>query len=243
MNPIIAANWKMNMTINEGLVLIDNILKDSSPEISQIIFFPPSTALKSISDKLLNTGYKVGVQNIHHEQSGAYTGEISAHMIKPLGVDYAIIGHSERRQYFMETDHLVNRKIHNAIAENLTPIVCIGETLEERESGETLEVLKKQLASAFSDVDRNAKLIVAYEPVWAIGTGKSATSNQVDKTHRFINEILNEFFETLPQILYGGSVNAENAAELFEIKNVDGFLVGGASLNSENFCQIIKNIT
>jgi len=143
----------------------------------------------------------------------------------------------------LETDHLVNRKIHNAIAENLTPIVCIGETLEERESGETLEVLKKQLASAFNDVDRNSNLIVAYEPVWAIGTGKSATSNQVDKTHRFINEILNEFFETLPQILYGGSVNAENAAELFEIKNVDGFLVGGASLNSENFCQIIKNIT
>ena len=243
MVPIVAANWKMNMTINEGLDLIDNILKDSSPEKSQIIFFPASIALKSISDRLLNTGYKVGVQNIHHEQSGAYTGEISAQMIKQLDVQYAIIGHSERRQYFMETDEQVNRKIHNAIAENLIPVVCIGETLEERESGETSAVLKKQLDSAFDDVDRNANLIVAYEPVWAIGTGKSATSSQVDKTHRFINEILNEFFEIPPRILYGGSVNAANAKELFEIKNVDGFLVGGASLNSESFCQIIKNIT
>ena len=243
MVPIVAANWKMNMTINEGLVLIDNILKDSSPEKSQIIFFPASIALKSISDRLLNTGYKVGVQNIHHEQSGAYTGEISAQMIKQLDVQYAIIGHSERRQYFMETDEQVNRKIHNAIAENLIPVVCIGETLEERESGETSAVLKKQLDSAFDDVDRNANLIVAYEPVWAIGTGKSATSSQVDKTHRFINETLNEFFEIPPPLLYGGSANAANAKELFEINNVDGFLVGGASLNSESFCQIIKNIT
>lgn len=244
MNPIVAANWKMNMNINEGLSLIDNILDSSPSEKSQVIFFPPSIALNAICDRLKNSAYKVGVQNIHHEESGAFTGEISAQMIKSLNVQYAIIGHSERRQFFHETDYQVNRKIHNALSADLFPILCIGETLEERESGETSKVLKNQLSSALKDVDSDVKgLIVAYEPVWAIGSGLAANSNQVNEAHGFINETTSQLLENRVPILYGGSANADNAAELFQIKNVDGFLIGGASLKSESFCQIIKNIT
>ena len=244
MNPIVAANWKMNMNINDGLSLVDSILDSSPSKKSQVIFFPPSIALNVIGDRLKNSAYKVGVQNIHHEQSGAFTGEISAQMIKSLNVQYVIIGHSERRQFFHETDYQVNRKIHNALSADLFPILCIGETLEQRESGETSKVLKKQLSSALKDVDSDVKgLIVAYEPVWAIGTGITANSNQVNDAHSFINETTSQLFENRIPILYGGSANADNAAELFQVKNVDGFLIGGASLKSESFCQIIKNIT
>ena len=243
-SPIVAANWKMNLTIDEGLKLVEQILDSSSSDSSEIIFFPPSIALSAICGELKNTGYKIGIQNIHHEESGAYTGEISAGMVKSLDVQYAIIGHSERRQYFLETDLQVNGKIKSALGVGLCPVVCVGESLDERESGKTNEILKKQLMSAFNNIDNKLdRLVVAYEPVWAIGTGKSADSNQVYDAHNFINEILQSLFENHIPILYGGSVKAENASELYEIKNVDGFLIGGASLQSESFCQIIKNVT
>ena len=244
MNPIIAANWKMNLNVDEGMRLIDEVLDGSSPHGSEVIFFPSSIALSAISGKLKNSGYSFGVQNIHHEENGAFTGEISAHMAKSLDVQYAIIGHSERRQYFLETDQQINGKIHNALKVGICPVVCIGESLDQRETGKTSEVLKKQLISALNDIDsKSDRLIVAYEPVWAIGTGKSANSEQVHDTHKFINETLKNLFENHIPILYGGSVNAENASELFNIKNVDGFLIGGASLQSRSFCEIIKNVT
>ena len=243
-SPIVAANWKMNLTIDEGIELVRQILDGSSSGSSEIIFFPPSIALSVLSGELKNTEYKVGIQNIHHEESGAFTGEISAEMVKSLDVQYAIIGHSERRQYFFETDAQINGKIKNALKVDLCPVVCVGESLHERESGKTNEILKKQLMSAFKDIDNTLdRLVVAYEPVWAIGTGKSADSNQVYDAHNFINEILQGLFENHIPILYGGSVKSENASELYQIKNVDGFLIGGASLQSESFCQIIKNVT
>ena len=243
-SPIVAANWKMNLTIEEGLDLVKQVLDGSSSDGSEIIFFPPSIALSAIGGMLKNTDYKVGIQNIHHEKSGAYTGEISAEMVKFLDVQYAIIGHSERRQYFFETDAQINGKIKSALSANLCPVVCIGESLPERESGKTNEILKKQLMSALKDIDNTSdRLVIAYEPVWAIGTGKSADLNQVYDAHNFINEILQSRFKNHTPILYGGSVKAENASELCEIKNVDGFLIGGASLQSESFCQIIKNVT
>ena len=243
-SPIVAANWKMNLTIEQGIELIKKVLHSSTSDSSEIIFFPPSIALSAISYELKNTEYKVGIQNIHHEESGAYTGEISAEMVKSLDVQYAIIGHSERRQYFFETDTQINGKIKNAFKADLCPVVCVGESLHERESGKTNEILKKQLMSAFKDIDNTSgRLVVAYEPVWAIGTGKSADSNQVYDAHNFINEILQGLFENHTPILYGGSVKSENASELYQIKNVDGFLIGGASLQSESFCQIIKNVT
>lgn len=243
-SPIVAANWKMNLTIEEGLDLVKQVLDGSSSDGSEIIFFPPSIALSAIGGMLKNTDYKVGIQNIHHEKSGAYTGEISAEMVKFLDVQYAIIGHSERRQYFFETDAQINGKIKSALSANLCPVVCVGESLPERESGKTNEILKKQLMSALKDIDNTSdRLVIAYEPVWAIGTGKSADLNQVYDAHNFINEILQSRFKNHTPILYGGSVKAENASELCEIKNVDGFLIGGASLQSESFCQIIKNVT
>lgn len=243
-SPIVAANWKMNLTIEEGLDLVKQVLDGSSSDGSEIIFFPPSIALSAIGGMLKNTDYKVGIQNIHHEKSGAYTGEISAEMVKFLDVQYAIIGHSERRQYFFETDAQINGKIKSALSANLCPVVCVGESLPERESGKTNEILKKQLMSALKDIDNiSDRLVIAYEPVWAIGTGKSADLNQVYDAHNFINEILQSRFKNHTPILYGGSVKAENASELCEIKNVDGFLIGGASLQSESFCQIIKNVT
>ncbi len=243
-SPIVAANWKMNLTIEEGLDLVKQVLDGSSSDGSEIIFFPPSIALSAIGGVLKNTDYKVGIQNIHHEKSGAYTGEISAEMVKFLDVQYAIIGHSERRQYFFETDAQINGKIKSALSANLCPVVCVGESLPERQSGKTNEILKKQLMSALKDIDNiSDRLVIAYEPVWAIGTGKSADLNQVYDAHNFINEILQSRFKNHTPILYGGSVKAENASELCEIKNVDGFLIGGASLQSESFCQIIKNVT
>lgn len=243
-SPIVAANWKMNLTIEEGLDLVKQVLDGSSSDGSEIIFFPPSIALSAIGGVLKNTDYKVGIQNIHHEKSGAYTGEISAEMVKFLDVQYAIIGHSERRQYFFETDAQINGKIKSALSANLCPVVCVGESLPERQSGKTNEILKKQLMSALKDIDNTSdRLVIAYEPVWAIGTGKSADLNQVYDAHNFINEILQSRFKNHTPILYGGSVKAENASELCEIKNVDGFLIGGASLQSESFCQIIKNVT
>lgn len=243
-SPIVAANWKMNLTIEEGLDLVKQVLDGSSSDGSEIIFFPPSIALSAIGGMLKNTDYKVGIQNIHHEKSGAYTGEISAEMVKFLDVQYAIIGHSERRQYFFETDAQINGKIKSALSANLCPVVCVGESLPERESGKTNEILKKQLMSALKDIDNTSdRLVIAYEPVWAIGTGKSADLNQVYDAHNFINEILQSRFKNHTPILYGGSVKAENASELCQIKNVDGFLIGGASLQSESFCQIIKNVT
>ena len=187
----------------------------------------------------------VGSQNVHHDESGAYTGEVSASMLSILDLDYVIIGHSERRQFFNESDNQVNQKIKRALDVNIKPLVCIGETIDERKSGKTTEVLNRQLNKAFEEVDILSadKIIVAYEPVWAIGTGVSADKNQVLEAHALIKQTLASIFSENIPILYGGSVNASNAFELINLNNVDGFLIGGASLKSESFCQIIENVT
>ena len=245
MKPIVAANWKMNFTIDESLNLIDEIIKRSSSVGAEIIFFPNYISLQSVKQKLVDTAYMVGSQNVHHDESGAFTGEVSASMLSILDLDYVIIGHSERRQFFNESDDQVNQKIKRALDVNIKPVVCIGETIDERKSGKTTEVLNRQLNKAFEEIDVLSanKIIVAYEPVWAIGTGVSADENQVLEAHALIKQTLVSIFSENIPILYGGSVNASNAFELINLKNVDGFLIGGASLKSESFCQIIENVT
>ena len=245
MKPIVAANWKMNFTIDESLNLIDEIIKRSPSVEAEIIFFPNYISLQSVKQKLVDTAYMVGSQNVHHNESGAFTGEVSASMLSILDLDYVIIGHSERRQYFNEGDDQVNQKIKRALDVNIKPVVCIGETIDERRSGKTTEVLNRQLNKAFEEIDVLSanKIIVAYEPVWAIGTGVSADENQVLEAHALIKQTLVSIFSENIPILYGGSVNASNAFELINLNNVDGFLIGGASLKSESFCQIIENVT
>lgn len=245
MKPIVAANWKMNFTIDESLNLIDEIIKRSPSVEAEIIFFPNYISLQSVKQKLVDTAYMVGSQNVHHDESGAFTGEVSASMLSILDLDYVIIGHSERRQYFNEGDDQVNQKIKRALDVNIKPVVCIGETIDERRSGKTTEVLNRQLNKAFEEIDVLSanKIIVAYEPVWAIGTGVSADENQVLEAHALIKQTLVSIFSENIPILYGGSVNASNAFELINLNNVDGFLIGGASLKSESFCQIIENVT
>ena len=245
MKPIVAANWKMNFTIDESLNLIDEIIKRSPSVEAEIIFFPNYISLQSVKQKLVDTAYMVGSQNVHHDESGAFTGEVSASMLSILDLDYVIIGHSERRQFFNESDDQVNQKIKRALDVNIKPVVCIGETIDERKSGKTTEVLNRQLNKAFYEIDVLSanKIIVAYEPVWAIGTGVSADENQVLEAHALIKQTLVSIFSENIPILYGGSVNASNAFELINLNNVDGFLIGGASLKSESFCQIIENVT
>ena len=245
MKPIVAANWKMNFTIDESLNLIDEIIKRSPSVEAEIIFFPNYISLQSVKQKLVDTAYMVGSQNVHHDESGAFTGEVSASMLSILDLDYVIIGHSERRQFFNESDDQVNQKIKRALDVNIKPVVCIGETIDERKSGKTTEVLNRQLNKAFDEIDVLSadKIIVAYEPVWAIGTGVSADENQVLEAHALIKQTLVSIFSENIPILYGGSVNASNAFELINLNNVDGFLIGGASLKSESFCQIIENVT
>ena len=245
MKPIVAANWKMNFTIDESLNLIDEIIKRLPSVGAEIIFFPNYISLQSVKQKLVDTAYMVGSQNVHHNESGAFTGEVSASMLSILDLDYVIIGHSERRQYFNEGDDQVNQKIKRALDVNIKPVVCIGETIDERRSGKTTEVLNRQLNKAFEEIDVLSanKIIVAYEPVWAIGTGVSADENQVLEAHALIKQTLVSIFSENIPILYGGSVNASNAFELINLNNVDGFLIGGASLKSESFCQIIENVT
>lgn len=245
MKPIVAANWKMNLTLLESHALLEEILNQSKSTDAKVIFFPSFISLPSICDKLRDTQYTVGGQNISDKESGAYTGEISASMLQSLNAHYVIIGHSERRQFYHENDSQINDKILHALNAKLKPIVCIGETLQERQDDETALVLKRQLTAAFENIEQNEhyNIIVAYEPVWAIGTGETAEENQILEAHKLIKKTLKSIFDNNIPTLYGGSVTADNALSLINIDHVDGFLIGGASLNSESFCQIIKNIT
>ncbi len=245
--PLIAGNWKMNKTKGEAADLIRS-LKDKveSVDKADIMVAPPYTALDEASKCVRGSKIFLAAQNMHHEASGAYTGEISAGMLKEIGCDSVIIGHSERRQYFGCTDELVNKKLKAAIHSSLKPVVCIGESLEERENEETFDVLKKQLSVGFSGLTSKewSAVTVAYEPVWAIGTGKTATPEQAEEAHKFVRETISELSsgETAEKIriLYGGSMKPANAGSLLEKKNVDGGLVGGASLDADSFYSIIK---
>ena len=243
---VIAGNWKMNMLPNETLSFIEALAPRVKNSEAEVILCVPYTDLFYALLAAQETNIKIGAQNMHWEDSGAYTGEVSAKMLKSIGVEYVILGHSERRQYFAETDETVNKKVKKALEEGLKPIVCVGETLEQREAGKTDEVIGKQIEIGLGGLKETdfATLIIAYEPIWAIGTGKTATSKQANETIRAIRKKIVEMYgnEVASNVIiqYGGSVKSANAKELFTTSDIDGGLVGGASLKVEEFEKIIN---
>ncbi len=245
---IIAGNWKLNKTINEAVQLVEGLKREVS-EITEvdIVVCPVATAISTVKDVVLETNIGLGAQNLYFEDLGAFTGEVSAPLIKDAGATYVIIGHSERRQYFGETNESVNKKIKAALKYDLTPIVCVGEVLEDREADKTFDVIQKQCEESLAGLttEEMQKIIIAYEPVWAIGTGKTATPDQAQEVHKFIRGLLEKQFNGevagAVRIQYGGSVKPENAAELMAKEDIDGALVGGASLKVDAFVGIIKN--
>jgi triosephosphate isomerase len=248
--PLIAGNWKMYKTINEAIQLANGIKRELLDfEGADIAICPTFTALSSVYDVIMDTNIKLGAQDLYWEKEGAYTGEVSSIMLKDCGCDFVIIGHSERRKYFSETDETVNKKIKAALAVGLTPVCCVGETLEEREESKTIEVVGKQLEGCFKDLKDEdiSSSVIAYEPVWAIGTGKNATPQQAEEVHRFIrNWIEKKFAPEVAislKILYGGSVKPSNIKDLSKEEDVDGALVGGASLEVSSFAEIVRNFT
>src|SRR6266852_2492373 len=245
---IIAGNWKMNKTVAEGLDLVADNKRDlSNVKEVDIVVCPPFTALSEVSKAILNTNVRLGAQNMSEHNSGAFTGEIAAGMLKEFSVRYVILGHSERRQYQKESDDLISKKAIAAHGASLKPIVCVGETLAEREAGKTEKVLATQVRGSLAGLSQQQmeETVVAYEPVWAIGTGQTATTEQAQEVHLFVRRLLGEIFgETVARrvrIQYGGSVKPSNARELMSQPDVDGALVGGASLEARSFADIIKN--
>ncbi len=247
---IIAGNWKMNKTASEGRALVEALkplVAEVGPECAEIVVCPPFTTLSAVVEAARGSNIKVGAQNLHWAESGAFTGEISAAMLREAGVEYVILGHSERRQYFGETDATVNARLKAALKAGFKVMVCIGETLEEREGNRTEEVLARQLDGGLADLDAVtvSGLVLAYEPVWAIGTGKTATPEMAEATHRFIRSHLAARFgkEAAEQvrIQYGGSMKPENAGELVAQPDIDGGLIGGAALKADSFATLIKN--
>ena len=244
----IAGNWKMNKTAAETAELASALKASLAPFAGkcEIAVCPTFTSLATAVEILKGSNVKVGAQNIHWADNGAYTGEISGAMLKEIGVEYVIIGHSERRQYFGETDETVNQRIKAALKYGLKPIVCIGETLNERESGVTNTVLEKQIRGAFADIsaaDMDA-ITIAYEPVWAIGTGKTATPEVAQETHAFIRSVLTALYGDKAQdivVQYGGSMKPENSGALVSKQDIDGGLIGGAALKADSFTALIQN--
>lgn len=248
MKPVIAGNWKMFKNTAEAVSLVQTIKAGVYKGYDcQIIICPPFTALSSVSQILKDTPVELGAQNMHPETEGAFTGEISPLMLKDVNCRYVILGHSERRQYFKEDDDFINEKVKTALKYSLVPIVCVGETLDQREAKQQHEVVKSQFDLSLKDItkDEIMKLLIAYEPVWAIGTGKTATPEQAEQMHSYIRRLLKERYDEKTAaevpILYGGSVKPDNIAELMKKPNVDGALVGGASLKAESFVQIVQN--
>jgi triosephosphate isomerase len=246
---VIAGNWKMNNDLNESRDLISKLLTGlkNSTINCEVVICPPFTSLSEASTMIKGSTIKSGAQNFHQEENGAFTGEVSAKMLLSAGCEFVIIGHSERRAIFMESDDLINKKIRRAIKNNLKPIFCVGELLEEREKNITEQVIKTQVLKGLENftVGDLKNLIIAYEPVWAIGTGKTATPQQAEEVHHFIRKLIEnhfskEFAENL-RILYGGSVKPDNSKDLLSQKNIDGALVGGACLNADSFLNIIKS--
>ncbi len=236
---IIAGNWKMNKTPSEAKALCEELLPLVKNDDADVVFCVPAIDIVPVVEAVKGSNVKVGAENMYFEDAGAYTGEISAAMLKDAGVEYVILGHSERREYFKEDDELLNKKVKKAFAEGLTPILCCGETLEQREMGVTIDWIRLQIKSDLEGVsaDDVKKLVIAYEPIWAIGTGKTATSDQAEEVCAAIRVCIGEMYDAATadavRIQYGGSVNAGNAAELFAKPDIDGGLVGGASLKAD----------
>ena len=243
---VIAGNWKMNMLPNEAINFIEELTPLVSDTKNEVILCVPYTDLFYSLLNVQGTNIKIGAQNMHWEEKGAYTGEISAQMLKSIGVEYVIIGHSERRQYFAETDESVNKKIKAAFENNLNPIVCVGETLEQREEGKTEEIITNQTRLALEGLtnEQVKNTIIAYEPIWAIGTGKTATSEDANNSIKAIRKEIEKNYgkEVAEEVIiqYGGSVKSQNAKELFTTSDIDGGLVGGASLKVEEFSKIVN---
>lgn len=253
---IFAANWKLNKNPQQtrdffaefAKFSLDFLVGIKSTKKVSVLIFPPATSWEAASQGITDINKSSGLsqvigwgaQNVYPELSGAFTGENSMQILTDLGGKYSLVGHSERRTYFQESDEFLNKKILKLQEQNITPVFCIGESLQERESGQTEKVLEKQLRQGLSNV-KNENLILAYEPVWAIGTGKVASLEQVRETHAFVKKVLSELNLSVVPILYGGSVKADNSKDLIAIDNVNGFLVGGASLEVKSFSQIIEN--
>jgi len=245
--PFIAGNWKLHNTTQEALDLIKKIHHNHPwPGEVDVVVAPPFTALETTIEQLKTSYINIAAQNISSEKKGAFTGEISGAMLTDIGVHYVIIGHSERRQYFHETDDIINKKVKAALQHHLIPILCIGETLAERETNQVQSVIDTQLTQGLKNLTESEaeKVIIAYEPIWAIGTGETATPEQAEEVHQLIRNIIaqqfGEFIAEKIRILYGGSVKPSNAKTLLAQKNIDGALIGGASLKAEDFIAIIK---
>ncbi len=243
---IVAGNWKMNKTPSQAAELIKELIPMVADADVDVVICTPATDLAVAAEMTKGTNIAVGAENMHWEESGAFTGEISADMLLDLGVKYVIIGHSERREYFAETDETVNKKVKAAIAKGITPILCCGETLEQREMGIMPEHIRMQIKIAMLDVtaDQAKDVVIAYEPIWAIGTGKTATADQADEVCGIIRNVIAELYDAPTaeaiRIQYGGSMKPANAAELMSKPNIDGGLIGGAALKAEDFTGIVK---
>ena len=244
--PFIAGNWKMFKTVAEAKQFADEFKKIYIKDDVRVAFCVPYTQLAAMTEAFSDSGVEIGAQNMHFEDEGAYTGEISAKMLKELGVKYCIIGHSERRQYFGETDETVNRKLHKAFAEGIEPIMCVGESLDERDGGMAFDIVKRQLTAGLKELtaEQVSNLVIAYEPIWAIGTGRTASAEQADEMCGFIRDVIEELYGDAAAcsttIQYGGSVKPENAGEIMNMPEIDGALVGGASLKPADFIQIVN---
>jgi triosephosphate isomerase len=245
---VIAGNWKMNKTLVESQELVSKIINGLGKDNKcDVIVSPPFTSLSEINSLIENTPVKLGAQNMHFEESGAYTGEISVNMLKSVGCEYVILGHSERRAIFNESDEFINKKTKAALDKKLKVIFCVGELLEQRERGITMDVISEQIAKGLDEISSSAmsEIIIAYEPVWAIGTGKTATPQQAQEVHSFIRELISKKYSSSIAenliIQYGGSVKPENAGELLSQKDIDGALVGGACLKADSFLGIIAS--
>lgn len=245
---LIAGNWKMNNDVNESLKLIESlkVLSNDFDENVDILVCPTFTSLYAVKEALAGSRIKIGAQNMHYEDKGAYTGEVSPSMLKSMGIEYVIIGHSERRQYFNETDEFVNKKLKSSLMYDIIPILCVGETLEQRKGNIEKETVKNQIIKAFDGIETSdaQKIIVAYEPIWAIGTGINATSEQANEMASFIRICISEIYDKQLSdkiiIQYGGSVKGDNANEILSQSDIDGALVGGASLKAPEFLKIIN---
>ena len=243
--PIIAGNWKMHKTIAEALEFVNEVKDRVNNDKVEAVICAPFTLLKDLKQATKGTNIKIGAQNMHFEEKGAFTGEISPLMLKELDMDYVVIGHSERRQYFNETDETVNKKVLKALEVGIDPILCVGETLEEREAGNTKDVCKVQVEKALENVSKEdlAKVVIAYEPVWAIGTGKTATSEDANDVIVYIREVVANLYGELAnevRIQYGGSVKPSNVAEIMNQSDIDGALVGGASLEANDYVELVN---
>lgn len=245
--PLMAGNWKMNKTVGEAVNMV-KALKPAVTDVNdvEILLCPTYTALYAVNNEIKDSNIKLGAQNLFWESKGAFTGEISPNMLKDSGCSYVIIGHSERRQYFGETNETVNKKTKAAFNAGLIPVVCVGETLEEREKDITFKVIETQIRGGLANLtaEEAASVVIAYEPVWAIGTGKTATPDQAQEVHSFIRKLYAELYKKdaadKVRILYGGSVNPKNVADLMKQPDIDGGLVGGASLEADSFTQLVK---